>query len=64
MLNEMGAFMSLARGDPLKPTNGMAKGFNKWKEQQTAKSKNKRMIDPEEQAKTKRGGGSSSRAAK
>lgn len=31
MLNEMGAFMSLARADPLKPMEGMCPGFDKWK---------------------------------
>lgn len=29
MLNEMGAFMSLARGDPLKPMLGLARSFEK-----------------------------------
>jgi hypothetical protein len=36
MLNEMGAFMSLARGDPLKPIKGIARGFEKWKVEQDA----------------------------
>jgi hypothetical protein len=41
MLNEMGAFMSLARGDPLKPMIGLARGFEKWKAEQDAKSRRK-----------------------
>jgi len=44
MLNEMGAFMSLARGDTMRPTPGLAKGFGEWKEQQAAKARQKRMI--------------------
>ena len=31
MLNEMGAFMALARDDPLKPMEGMCPGFERWK---------------------------------
>jgi len=31
MLNEMAAFLSLARGDPLEPMDGMCPGFDKWK---------------------------------
>jgi hypothetical protein len=31
MLNEMAAFPSLARGDPLEPMDGMCPGFDKWK---------------------------------
>jgi len=31
MLNEMGAFMSLAREDPLPPMDGLAEGFEQWK---------------------------------
>jgi len=34
MLNEMGAFMSLARGDPLEPMEGLATGFEQWKKYQ------------------------------
>jgi hypothetical protein len=37
MLNEMGAFMSLARGDPLKPMLGLARGFDRWKAEQDTK---------------------------
>ncbi|PMD48063.1 hypothetical protein L207DRAFT_505147 [Hyaloscypha variabilis F] len=65
MLNEMGAFMSLARGDTLKPTPGLAKGFDKWKEQQISKVRQKRMIQllqgPEE---AKRGSPASKRQKK
>jgi hypothetical protein len=41
MLNEMGSFMSLARHDPLKPVKGIARGFEKWKAEQDAKSPRK-----------------------
>ncbi|KAE9373781.1 hypothetical protein N431DRAFT_466050 [Stipitochalara longipes BDJ] len=36
MLNEMGAFMSLARGDPLEPMEGLAPGYENWKKEQDA----------------------------
>jgi hypothetical protein len=36
MLNEMGAFMSRARGDTLLPMEGLALGFDEWKKEQDA----------------------------
>jgi len=55
MLNEMGAFMSLARRDPLKPTEDLAKGFDEWKKEQNAKMYRKRMIEvPEFEQEAKR----------
>jgi hypothetical protein len=45
MLNEMGAFMSLARGDPLNPAEFMGEGFDKWKREQVANLYKKRMIE-------------------
>jgi hypothetical protein len=39
MLNEMGAFMSLARDDPLKPMEGMCPGFEKWKAEKNCQVK-------------------------
>jgi hypothetical protein len=65
MLNEMGGFMSLARGGIMRPTPGLAKGFDKWKKQQIAKARQKRMIQllqgPEE---AKRGSPASKRQKK
>lgn len=34
MLNEICAFMSLVRGDPLKPMEGLAPRFGKWEAEQ------------------------------
>jgi hypothetical protein len=45
MLNDMGAFMSLARGNPLNPAEFMAEGFYKRKRGQVAKLYKKRMIE-------------------
>ncbi|PMD41230.1 hypothetical protein L207DRAFT_623420 [Hyaloscypha variabilis F] len=42
MLNEMGAFMSRARGDPLLPMEGLALGFDEWKKEQDAANGPKR----------------------
>ena len=45
MLNEMGDFMSLARGDPLNPAEFMAEDFNKRKRGQVANLYNKPVIE-------------------